>query len=126
MNNGGYVGNAGEDAALDRGWILGHFKEAGNPRHSEAVEIKGGVHPRGDERAPRVRGEERTALLVLVSGRFRAELPGGSVLLEERGDRVVWGRGGDRSWCAEEASVVLTVRRPSVPGYAVAEDGEAR
>ncbi|WP_424868802.1 signal peptidase I [Streptomyces sp. SAI-229] len=112
---------AGEDAALDRGWLLGHFKDVGDPRHSEAVEIKWGVHPRGDERAQWAEGEERTALLVLISGRFRVELPGRSVLLEEQGDYVVWGRGVDHSWCAEEESLVLAVRRPSVPGYAVAE-----
>ncbi|MFC5151301.1 hypothetical protein [Streptomyces amakusaensis] len=39
------------DAALDRGWLMGHFKDASDPRHSEAVEIKWGVHPQGDERA---------------------------------------------------------------------------
>ncbi|MGW2448577.1 signal peptidase I [Streptomyces sp. NPDC001494] len=126
MSDSVYVGNAGEDAALDRGWLLGHFKDVGDPRHSEAVEIKWGVHPRADARAQRVRGEERTALLVLVSGRFRVELPGRSVLLEKQGDYVVWGRGVDHSWFAEEESVVLTVRWPSVPGYAAAEKDRAR
>ncbi|GAB3723470.1 hypothetical protein GCM10027590_26180 [Nocardiopsis nanhaiensis] len=114
-----YVGNAGKDAVLDRGWLLGHFKDADDPRHSEAVEIKWGVHQRGDERAQWVSGERRTALLVLISGRFRVEIPGRSVLLEQQGDYVVWGRGVDHSWVAEEDSVVLTVRWPSVPGYAV-------
>ncbi|RDG37318.1 signal peptidase I [Streptomyces corynorhini] len=118
-----YVGNAGQDAALDRGWLLGRFKEVGDPRHSAAVEIKWGVHPAGDERALWVRGEERTALLVLVSGRFRVELPGRSVLLAAQGDYVVWGRGVDHSWRAEEESVVLTVRWPSVDGYAAAAEG---
>ncbi|MFD8590170.1 signal peptidase I [Streptomyces sp. NPDC059637] len=117
MSDGVYTGNAGRDAALDRGWLLGHFKDPSDPRHSEDVEIKWGVHPRGDERARWVTGEERTALLVLVSGRFRVELPGRSVLLAEQGDYVVWGRGTDHSWYAEEESVVLTVRWPSVPGY---------
>lgn len=38
----------------------------------------------------------------------------------------MWGRGVDHSWGAEEESVVLTVRRPSVPGYAVdADDASA-
>ncbi|GGW18309.1 hypothetical protein GCM10018980_47080 [Streptomyces capoamus] len=120
-----YVGYAGKDAVADRGWLLGHFKDAGDPRHSEAVEIKWSVHPRADARAEWVRGEERTALLVLISGRFRVELPGRSVLLEEQGDYVVWGRGVDHSWFAEEESVVLTVRWPSVPGYAVAAEGGA-
>ncbi|WP_327268215.1 signal peptidase I [Streptomyces sp. NBC_01218] len=119
MDDSVYVGNAGADAALDRGWILGHFKGAGDPRHSEQVEIKWGVHPRGDERAQWVRGEERTALLVLIGGRFRVELPGRDVVLSRQGDYVVWGHGVDHSWYAEEESVVLTVRWPSVPGYAV-------
>ncbi|ATW50231.1 cupin domain-containing protein [Streptomyces peucetius] len=125
-DDGVYVGNAGKDAALDRGWLLGHFKDAGDPRHSGAVEIKWGVHPRGEQRPHWVTGEQRTALLVLISGRFRVRLPGRDVLLEEQGDYVVRGRGVDHSWVAEEESVVLTVRWPSVPGYAVAPPQEAR
>ncbi|MFC7650261.1 signal peptidase I [Streptosporangium lutulentum] len=117
-----YVGSADVDAAGDRGWLLGHFVP-GDARHSEDVEIKWGVHPRGDERAQWVVGEKRTALLLLISGRFRVELPGRSVLLAERGDYVVWGHGVDHSWYAEEESVVLTVRWPSVPGYAVPDPG---
>ncbi|MBW8794243.1 MAG: signal peptidase I [Streptomyces sp.] len=118
-----YVGKAGKDAATDRGWLLGHFKEHDDPRHSDAVEVKWGVHPRGEQRTQWVEGEVRTALLVLVTGRFRMEFPGRSVLLEEQGDYVVWGRGVDHSWVAEDDSVVLTVRWPSVPGYAAPQDG---
>ncbi|MCB5166638.1 signal peptidase I [Streptomyces bambusae] len=120
-----YAGNAGRDAPLDHGWLLGHFKEPGDPRHSTDVEIKWGAHPRGDRRAQWVRGESRTTLQVLVSGRFRVELPDRSVVLAEQGDYVVWGRGTDHSWYAEEDSVVLTVRWPSVPGYQVPPDGAA-
>ncbi|WP_280897004.1 MULTISPECIES: signal peptidase I [unclassified Streptomyces] len=119
MTDSIYVGNAGHDAPLDQGWILGHFKDESDPRHTEAVEVKWGIHPRGEERAEWVRGEERTALLVLISGRFRVEFPGRNVVLEKQGDYVVWGRGVDHSWCAEEESVLLTVRWPSVAGYAV-------
>ncbi|WP_432187986.1 signal peptidase I [Streptomyces sp. Tue6028] len=126
MDDSVYVGNAGKDAALDRGWLLGHFKEPGDPRRSEAVEIKWGVHPRGERREQWVRGETRTALQVLISGRFRVELPGRSVVLAEQGDYVVWGRGVDHSWVAEEESVVLTVRWPSVPGYAVPQEDDGR
>ncbi len=114
-----YVGNAAADAIGDRGWLLGHFRPEGEVRRSEDVEIKWGVHPKGDERAQWVRGEKRTALLVLISGRFRMEFPGRSVVLDRQGDYVVWGVGVDHSWVAEEESVVMTVRWPSVPGYAV-------
>lgn len=119
FDDGVYVGRADRDAALDRGWLLGHFKEPGDPRHSEDVEIKWGVHPAGDRRARWATGEVRTALLVLISGRFRLDFPGRSVTLAEQGAYVVWGKGVDHSWYAEEESVVLTVRWPSVPGYRV-------
>jgi quercetin dioxygenase-like cupin family protein len=119
MDDGVYVGNAARDGALDAGWLMGHFKPPGDARHSEAVEVKWGVHEPGEERAEWAVGEQRTALLVLVSGRFRVELRDRSVLLERQGDYIVWGPGVDHSWRADEASVVLTVRWPSVPGYRV-------
>ncbi|WP_019633618.1 hypothetical protein [Actinomadura atramentaria] len=120
MGDGIYVGRAADDAATDRGWLLGHFKPPGDIRHSEDVEIKWGVHDRGDRRAEWARGETRTALLVLISGRFRLEFPGRDVVLSERGEYCVWARGVDHSWEAEEdGTVVMTVRWPSVPGYAV-------
>lgn len=112
------MGNAGADAAADRGWLLGHFKPADDIRHSDEVEIKWGVHPPGDRRAQWVTGERRTAMLMLISGRFRVELPGRDVLLAKQGDYVVF-HGIGHSWEAEEESVLLTVRWPSIPGYAV-------
>lgn len=113
------MGNATVDAAGDRGWLLGHFKPMDDVRHSDDVEIKWGVHLPGDQRAEWVTEEKRTALLILISGRFRVELPGRSVLLANQGDYVVWSHGVDHSWHAEEESVVVTVRWPSIPGYAV-------
>ncbi|MEV7106833.1 signal peptidase I [Streptomyces atroolivaceus] len=96
--------------------LLGHFKDHSDPRRSEALEIKWGVHPQGGERARWVSGEERTARLVLLGGRFRMRFPGRDALLESQGDHVVRGRGAGHSWYAEDESVVLTVCRPSVPG----------
>jgi hypothetical protein len=113
-----YVGSAAADAPANRGWLLGHFMPPGDVRHRTDVEIKWGVHPRGDRRARWVTGETRTAMIVLVSGRFRVEFRGRSVLLASQGDYVVFD-GIDHSWSAEDASVILGVRWPSVPGYAV-------
>jgi hypothetical protein len=115
-----YSGSAPKDAAECRGWLLGHFRPPGDIRHSDDVEIKWGVHPRGDQRAQWVSGEVRTALIMLVSGRFRIDFRDQSVLLAERGDYVVF-HGVDHSWFAEEESVIVGVRWPSVPGYAVPE-----
>jgi hypothetical protein len=118
-----YVGNADVDAPGERGWLLGYFRPAGDPRHSAEVEIKWGRHPKGDRRAEWVRGEQRTALLMLISGRFHVELPDRTVVLTKQGDYVLWGPGVDHSWLAELESVVVTVRWPSLPGYAVPHSG---
>lgn len=117
-----YVGNAPADAPADRGWLLGHFRPTDDVRHSSDVEIKWAIHPEGDTRPQWVAGETRSALLLLISGRFRVELPGRSVLLAQQGDYVVF-HGLSHSWYAEEASVVVAVRWPSIPGYG-ATDGQ--
>ena len=119
MTDGIYVGKADLDAPGERGWLLGYFRPPDDPRHSTDVEIKWGRHVAGERRAQWATGELRTALLVLISGRFHMEFPDRTVVLTEPGDYVVWGRGVDHSWLAEQASVVLTVRWPSIPGYAV-------
>jgi len=116
-----YVGSAAADAPVNRGWLLGHFMPSGDVRHSSEVEIKWGVHPLGDQRATWVTGETRTALIVLVSGRFRIDFPHRRVVLRQQGDYVVFD-GVDHSWYAEEESVILGVRWPSVPGYAIPDD----
>jgi hypothetical protein len=54
-----YVGNAAADAPARGGWLLGHFMAVGDIRHSTDVEVKWGVHPRGDQRAQWVTGEQR-------------------------------------------------------------------
>jgi len=113
-----YVGSAAADAPGNRGWLLGHFMPDDDPRHSDDVEIKWGIHPVGDEREQWVTDDQRTAAILLISGRFRIELPGRSVVLARQGDYVVFHATG-HSWRAEEESLVVTVRWPSVPGYAV-------
>jgi hypothetical protein len=111
-----YVGNADADAASHRGWLLGHFMPGDSARHSDEVEVRWGIHPRGDRRPEWVADERRSALIVLFSGRFQIDLPGRSVLLAAPGDYVVF-HGVSHSWYAEEASVVVTVRWPSLSGY---------
>lgn len=115
MADNWYTGNANTDATDYRGWLLGHFIPAGI-RHTEAVEVKWGIHPAGQRRHEWVTDERRTTLIVLISGRFRVALSTGSVLLERQGDYLVWGPGIDHTWHAEEDSVVITVRWPSLPG----------
>jgi hypothetical protein len=112
-----YVGNADADAADYSGWLLGHFMTDDDARHSADVEIKWGIHPEGDRRPQWVADEQRSALIAAISGRFHLELPGRSVVLAKPGDYAVFHE-VSHSWHAEEDSIVMTVRWPSLPGYA--------
>jgi hypothetical protein len=112
-----YIGNADVDAPGNRSWLLGHFMPDDDARHTTDVEVKWGIHPEGDRRPQWVADERRSALIMLISGRFHLELPGRSVVLAKQGDYAVF-HGVSHTWHAEEASIVVTVRWPSVPGYA--------
>lgn len=113
---GWYSGNAADDGAENRGWILGHFLDrSAGERSTEDLEVKWGIHPAGDQRADWVTGDKRTTLVLLVQGRFHVKFREGDVELSKQGDYLVWGPGTDHSWQAVEDSVVLTVRWPSLP-----------
>jgi quercetin dioxygenase-like cupin family protein len=111
-----YTGNASDEGDAYRGWMLGHFIDATDGvRQTEALEVKWGVHPAGQQRPEWSIDEQRTTLLLMIRGRFRLDLAVGSVVLEREGDYVVWGPGIDHSWQAEQDSVVVTIRWPSIP-----------
>jgi hypothetical protein len=110
-----YTGNATHDADAHRGWLIGHFIEpADSVRASTDVEVKWGLHPAGQQRDGWTTDERRTTMIILVSGRFRIDLTAGSTTLERQGDYVVWGPGIDHSWQAEDDTVIITVRWPSI------------
>jgi hypothetical protein len=107
-------GNANDNEST-RGWILGHFiKPSNDIRATNDLEIKWGVHPAGQRRPEWTTDERRTTLVLLVQGKFRVDLTVGTVQLDRQGDYAVWGPGIDHSWSAEEDSIVITVRWPSI------------
>ena len=69
----------------------------------------------GEQRSGWTTGEDRSTFVLLVSGKFRIDLTVGSTTLKEQGDYITWGPGIDHSWQAEQDSVVITVRWPSIP-----------
>ncbi|GHH72511.1 hypothetical protein GCM10017673_27550 [Streptosporangium violaceochromogenes] len=117
MADNWYTGNATDDADQHRGWLMGHFidPQAGGVRSTDALEVKWGIHPAGQQRPEWTADDQRTTLLLLIQGRFRLDLTLGSTTLERQGDYVVWGPGIDHSWQAEQDSTVLTIRWPSIP-----------
>ncbi len=111
-----HVGNAAIDGQDHRGWLVGHFIDDDDIRHSKDVEIKWGIHPKGEQRAEWQGDEYRTTVLLLIKGTFRITLSADSRVLEHEGDYAIWGSGVGHSWQAEEDSVVVTVRWPSTAG----------
>ena len=113
---GWHAGNAYDERDRHRGWILGYFINPEDPvRTTNDLEVKWGIHPAGQQREAWTQGETRSTLLLLISGRFRIDLSTGSRVLERQGDYVTWGPGIDHSWQAEEDSIVVSVRWPSIP-----------
>jgi quercetin dioxygenase-like cupin family protein len=112
-----YAGNANDDASQHRGWLLGHFinPAVGAARATSALEVKWGIHPAGQKRSEWTTAEQRSTLVLLISGKFRIDLTVGNVTLERQGDYITWGPGIDHSWLAEQDSIVITVRWPSTP-----------
>lgn len=110
------VGNAAVDA--QKGWFVGSFiDERLGLRHSEDVELKWGIHPAGEKRTEWVIGETRTAISILISGKFEIVFRNQTITMSKPGDFVMWGKGDDHKWRTIEDAVVLTARWPSIRQY---------
>ena len=112
------TGNANLDGK--RGWFIGQFvaPELGL-RHRQDVEIKWGVHPRGELRPGAWASyKAATSVVILIRGkiliRVRAEGKVEDVQLSTEGDYIILPPIIEHSWEALTDCVVLTVRTPSV------------
>lgn len=104
-----YFGKAVEDGQDTRGWVVGSFIPQGI-RHSDTVEVKYGVHAKGEARTEWVTDEDRTTLFILQTGRFAMNFRDKDITLNEPGDYVMWGPETDHRWEALEDCVGITVR----------------
>ncbi len=116
MQSSVVTGNALFEGKKRWGWFIGHFITPSHDlRSTTDLEVKWGVHAKGDRRTDWTVDTQVTSLSVLIAGRFRLEFVDRSVVLAEQGDYVLWVPGVEHSWEAEADSTVLTVRFPSVP-----------
>lgn len=110
------IGNARQDSQSSKGWWVGHFAAEGTAQYSRDVETKWASHHAGAKHEGWASNQVATTMAVLVSGRHRVEFVGSHVVLENRGDYVIWGPGIPHSWTALEDSTLLCVRWPSLAG----------
>ena len=118
MNSAFMFGNALADGV--RGWFVGQFvSELGGLRKRDDVELKWGVHPKGEHR-PGAWVEYRTAttIAVLIEGQCLIKVRAGKIaserLLSIPGDYLIMTPGTEHTWVAITDCVVLTIRAPSV------------
>lgn len=104
------TGNAVHEADQHRGWFIGGFMTAEDPRCTSSVEVKWGIHPEGDRRSQWAEPSDTRTLSILISGRFCVLFPEGEIVLATQGDYVLWLPGVAHSWCAQFPSVIVTVR----------------
>jgi hypothetical protein len=87
-------------------------------RDTPAVEVKWGIHPKGQRRPGGWAGpSDKISVSVLVRGRFRVrfrtmENPDQEIThtLKSQGDYIIWREEVEHTWQAEEDSVIVTVR----------------
>jgi mannose-6-phosphate isomerase-like protein (cupin superfamily) len=115
-----YQGNVDADAGQNRSWLVGHFKDPGELRYDDDVEIKVSHHPAGQAREAWAARETRRTWVMVVAGGFEIDLveerPGGrerTVRLGP-GDYAMWERGVAHRYRAVEDTTMVTVRWPSV------------
>lgn len=109
-------GNAALDSKDTRGWFMGQFLPAdAGPRRNGEIELKWYTHAKGETREAWSPASPVRTLNLLVRGRFVLLFPGQEVTLAREGDYVLFGPGVPHSFRSEEASLVLTVRWPSIP-----------
>jgi calcineurin-like phosphoesterase family protein len=105
------------DQTTSRGWFIGHFADKVDELcHTSDLEVKWGVHQKGDKRETSGVSESATTLTLLISGSFEVRFPkpAAPVTLTQSGDYVIYPPGVEHTWEAIDDCVVLTIRWPSV------------
>ena len=79
------------------------------------MELKWFTHAKGEVRSECAPGSPAATLNILLRGRFVLRFPDREVALAKEGDFVLFGPDVPHAFRAEEESLVLTVRWPSLP-----------
>ncbi|MFA5905817.1 MAG: hypothetical protein WC836_17930 [Desulfobacula sp.] len=100
-----------------RNWFLGHFMDPSSLFHSTDVEIKWGIHKKGEKYENAKANPQAKSLAILVSGNEKFYFPDTdeTIILQKEGDYVIWNSGVFHSCEMIEDTTIITIRWPSVP-----------
>lgn len=102
----------------NKGWFFGQFIKNPEIFNSNDLELKWGVHQKGEPMNVVKANNESKSLSILISGKVKILYPdqNESVLLEKQGDSVYWENNVFHSAEILEDSTILTIRWPSIEG----------
>ncbi|MBN1262855.1 MAG: hypothetical protein JW991_00700 [Candidatus Pacebacteria bacterium] len=112
------TGNLSLEAPNHRGWVVGHFMEKETGLQTGNVEVKWAEHKKGEiaERLEAGKRERTKTLTFLVRGKYVFFFPDldREVILDKEGDFVFYGANLGYVRRAEEDSLVVVLRWPSI------------
>ncbi len=110
-----YFGNVNNESTAQRGWFIGHFiEDKDSLRFSQDVEMKWGIHQKGERRDEWSVCATATTMSLVVQGQMRMIFREQEMVLKP-GDYYISQPQVEHKYVIEEDSVILTVRWPSLP-----------
>lgn len=99
----------------NRGWFVGAFIEQTGLQTNNDVEIKWGIHPKGERRFSKAVEGNATTISILIRGKYTITFENGEKNeLANEGDYVMWSPNLPHEFEALEDSVAVTIRWPSL------------
>ena len=89
--------------------------DEGSPLKTTDIEIKWGNHKAEETKGVFATNSSATTLGILIKGKFTISFENRDVVLNSEGDYVLFPAGVAHSWTANEDSLIITVRWPSIP-----------
>ena len=113
------TGNLHKNSKEKRGWVIGHFMEEETGLKTQNFEVKLAEHKKGEseERLDASVRDKTKTLVFLIRGKyvFSFSDPNREVVLSKEGDYVFYGASAKYIRRAEEDSLVVVLRWPSIP-----------
>ena len=108
-------GNAILEGASTRGWFVGAFidSNSGLVKNGD-VEVKWGIHPKGEKRTSKADSGDATTLSILIQGEYAIRFNDEEIVLRKAGDYIIFMPNQPHDLEALEDTVIITVRWPSL------------
>jgi hypothetical protein len=108
------IGNAKDVGQDRRGWFLGAFFPEEMINHQDDLELKWGIHPKGEVRESKATEGDAKTMSILIKGKYELNFGEEKIILENEGDYLFFTPNMPHHMLAHEDTVILTVRWPSL------------